>query len=241
MSTYYPLAIAGLGQLGQLLAKRVEAQRLLLISTDRDKAARTAAAIPNADAGVPATFSLASVVLMALPAHRMEEYYHNYAAFFHPNAVLINCATMLPTDQLRRTCGGHRWFPLKVLGSVKELEHGGTVPLITDSEEAKALLEPYVAKLGEVVVGDEGWVVTCNRIAARCALEASLQIADEIRAHGLPDSFVHAAQTMVARGVIQSYADGTLGHFARGILEEVMKNRRAAKQADSNTRAEAGS
>jgi hypothetical protein len=146
--------------------------------------------------------------------------------------VLINCATMLPTEQLRRTCGGHRWFPLKFLGSVKALEQGGKAPLITDSAEAKALLTPHVSRLGDIVVGDEAWVVTCNRIAARRALEAALQIADEIRAHGLPDPFVYAAQTLVARGVIQSYADGTLAHFARQILEEVLAERQAAVKTD---------
>lgn len=219
------IAIIGLGQLGQLLARRVQCDRLLLISGDQAKATELASKLPTAEPATPGQLSEAHMVLLALPAHTMLHYVQEHVASFKADALLVNMATLLSTDTLRRALPSLHCAPLKVLGSVKALEHGGSTQLITDQEEIRDQLQPYMEALGEVIAGDEDWVVQCNQIASMHALEAALNIADEIRSLGLPEAFIYNAQTLVARGVIQSFADGTLGHFGKEMLERVLEKR----------------
>lgn len=219
------IAIIGLGQLGQLLAKRVQCDRLLLISGDQAKAAELASKLSTAEAATLEQIIDADIILMALPAHTMVEYTHANAASFRSDALLVNMATLLPTDTLRQANPSLLWTPLKVLGSVKALELGGSTQLITDSERTRDQLQPHLEPLGEVIAGSEDWVVQCNQIASMHALEAALNIADEIRRLGLPEAFIYNAQTLVARGVIQSFADNTLGHFGKEMLERVLEKR----------------
>ncbi|MBD2844952.1 hypothetical protein IDH44_07105 [Paenibacillus sp. IB182496] len=218
-------AIVGLGQLGELLARRVRVPRLLLISGRPEHARTLAAEIPRAEAATAGQLREAHIVCLALPAHALIAAYRELAPQLRPDVLLLNPATMLDTDEAR-AAGSHEWTACKLLGSVKALADGGTGLVVTDSEQARLRLEPLLTPLGPVTTGEEHWVRDCNTIATCAALEAALRIADGIRALGLPDSFAYTAQTMVARGVIQSYADGTLGHFARDILAQVLRERR---------------
>lgn len=215
------VAIIGLGQLGRLLAERIEAKRLLLFSRDREKATALARRNQNAEAISESQLADVDLVFFCLSEHQMIEYYKVIAHHINPRAILVNPATLMPTNKLRTHCGGHQWIAMKMIGSVRAMESGARGQLITDSEEARELLKLFVSGLGEVIVGDEAWVTKCNSIATRIALQAAIQVADEIRKQGLPESFIYTAQTLVARGVIQSYADGTLGGFAKGILGEL--------------------
>lgn len=218
-------AIVGLGQLGKLMARKIDAEKLLLVSSDRSKAEAMAAGIPRAEYASPERLSEAGLVIICLPAHDVTAYVEMTMPLFHPQAVIVNPATMLYTDKLRERFGGLRLVPLKFLGSVKALETGVSALMITDSEEAKQYMLSFVAPLGELIVGQEQWVADCNTIASRHALEAALRIEDDIRAAGYPESLIYPAQTVVAKGIIQSFADDTLGHFAKDVLARVRNER----------------
>ncbi|WP_081590224.1 NAD(P)-binding domain-containing protein [Brevibacillus massiliensis] len=222
------VAIIGLGQLGELLSKRVQASRLLLVSSDERKSSRLAAEIPGAEPGSEKRLHEASVVVMALPAHTLIPYYEVVSQHLSSGTLLVNPATLISTEQLRKVCPKHTWIGMKLLGSVKELSTGKRGILITDSPAYLEMLQALFSPLGTVLAGDEDWVASCNRIATYHALEACLRIEADIRRLGIPEELIYAAQTTVAKGILQSYPDGTLGHFGKTVLDQVLADRRNA-------------
>ena len=223
------VAIVGLGQLGVELARRLPAERLLLVSRSETKAAALAKELPGAAAAPVSRISEADLVFLAVPANEVVSLYREQLApRIRPDAVLVNTATLVDTAELRAVCPDHRWIPLKLIGSAKALQAGRSALLVTDDEEHRALLEPLVSKLGRLIAGDERWVLACNTIATKRALEAGLRIAEDIRQAGLPAEFAAAAQAVVGAGVLQSFADGTLGHFGKAVLRDLEAERNEA-------------
>lgn len=218
------IAVVGLGQLGTLLADRLPADRLLLVSRDAAKAQRFAASRPGAESGTFERLGEADILLLALPADEVAPFYRSaLAETVREDAVLVNTATKLETDRLRESFPRHTWLPMKLLGSVKAAQGGRPCLLVTDTEASVARLAPSVTRLGRLIAGDERWALVCNTIATRHALEAALRIDEELRAAGLPPETIPVAQAAVASGVLQSYADGTLGHFGKSVLAELQR------------------
>jgi pyrroline-5-carboxylate reductase len=222
------VAIIGLGQLGRLVAKRCDSEiNKLLCSRNPEKASELASTIHKASAVTIDFVKEADAVIFALPANEVKTFYQNHKNYFKPEAWLINPATLVQTSELQQEFSNSKWIGMKILGSVRELENGQRGVLVTNHNVVGStkILQRLFHPLGDVLAGDENWVTQCNSIATRHALSASMQIEQEMSALSLPSSLTHAAMTLVAKGVLQSYADNTLGHFAKGILDTIKRNK----------------
>ena len=202
--------LIGPGQLGQLLLRQA-GRDCLVIGQDADSTRQIGELY-----GCPWTTKIeraaeGEVIAVVIPASAVPS--------------VLNFATAVDIPQnLREKRPDLVWSEAKLVGSAVGMAHG--LPcMIVLGEHDPALLRRVQNSLpglaDQVTLGDAALVPGVNRAATEAALRAVIALERELSDLGVPRALIDAALGGTVPGVSLSYQRGTLGGFARKIVQQI--------------------
>lgn len=216
--------LIGPGQLGQLLLRQA-GRDCLVIGQDADSTRQVGELY-----GCPWTTKIeraadGEVIAVVVPASAVPSVLEQVASCAKPGAVVLNFATAVDIPQnLREKRPDLVWSEAKLVGSAVGMAHG--LPcMIVLGEHDPALLRRVQNSLpglaDQIILGDAALVPTVNRAATEAALRAVIALERELSDMGVPRALIDAALGGTVPGVSLSYQRGTLGGFARKIVQQI--------------------
>ena len=216
--------LIGPGQLGQLLLRQA-GRDCLVIGQDADSTRQIGELY-----GCPWTTKIeraaeGEVIAVVVPASAVPSVLEQVASCAKPGAVVLNFATAVDIPQnLREKRPDLVWSEAKLVGSAVGMAHG--LPcMIVLGEHDPALLRRVQNSLpglaAQITLGDAALVPTVNRTATEAALRAVIALERELSDMGVPSALIDAALGGTVPGVSLSYQRGTLGGFARKIVQQI--------------------
>lgn len=216
------VAVAGAGRLGRLLARRLPGGTCRAIYTRRPEAAGDLATAVGAAAGAePAVVRGCDVVLLALPPDAVAAALEAFRPHLAPGTLVVNMATQLETEPLRRRFPEWRVAAAKLVGHAREIEAGEIGAVVVDHAAPSefALIRRLLGGLGPVLAGDEKLVLQVNTAVAEELLKALRGLERRLASLGVPEAVAAAALQGSAPGVLRSLAKNDLGPFLRSVVE----------------------
>lgn len=215
--------VMGAGRMGEIIARSLAWNHIVTIY-DRDEekaqqvAARAGCRFSRPGASVPA----AQVVILALPPDVTVSALASVQRLLQPDTVVINIATSVRKDELRKALGGaFHLAGAKIIGQYREMHEKPVIVVDADTEKSKQVAGLLFSGLGKVEQGDERLVQFINTVATREAFRAASIIEEQLRGQGIPQEMINSALRVVAAGSIKSYAAGDIGPFGRELLKEI--------------------
>ena len=216
--------LIGPGQLGQLLLRQA-GRDCLVIGQDADSTRQVGELY-----GCPWTTKIeraadGEVIAVVVPASAVPPVLEQVASCAKPGAVVLNFATAVDIPQnLREKRPDLVWSEAKLVGSAVGMAHG--LPcMIVLGEHDPALLRRVQNSLpglaDQIILGDAALVPGVNRAATEAALRAVIALERELTDLGVPRALIDAALGGTVPGVSLSYQRGTLGGFARKIVQKI--------------------
>jgi pyrroline-5-carboxylate reductase len=165
------------------------------------------------------------VLILALPALTVIPFISNLHTdrkipFSTP---IINMATALDTKDVKAKFPDLNILGVKYMGHARDLLEHGNGLFITETPLPKHI-EALYQYLGSIKIDQESLLSDVNKLATYYAVKAALEIEREFAKIGLPSDYVKRALTSLAPEVIRGYSEGTLGHFANEIVNEIKGN-----------------
>ena len=216
--------LIGPGQLGQLLLRQA-GRDCLVIGQDADSTRQIGELY-----GCPWTTKIeraaeGEVIAVVVPASAVPSVLEQVASCAKPGAVVLNFATAADIPhQLREKRPDLVWSEAKLVGSAVGMAHG--LPcMIVLGEHDPALLRRVQNSLpglaDQITLGDAALVPTVNQTATEAALRAVIALERELTDMGVPRPLIDAALGGTVPGASLSYQRGTLGGFARKIVQQI--------------------
>ena len=216
--------LIGPGQLGQLLLRQA-GRDCLVIGQDADSTRQVGELY-----GCPWTTKIeraadGEVIAVVVPASAVPSVLEQVASCAKPGAVVLNFATAVDIPRaLREKRPDLVWSEAKLVGSAVGMAHG--LPcMIVLGEHDPALLRRVQNSLpglaDQITLGDAALVPTVNRAATEAALRAVIALERELTDMGVSRPLIDAALGGTVPGVSLSYQRGTLGGFARKIVQKI--------------------
>lgn len=216
--------LIGPGQLGQLLLRQA-GRDCLVIGRDADSTRQVGELY-----GCPWTTKIeraadGEVIAVVVPAAAVPSVLEQVASYARPGAVVLNFATAADIPhQLREKRPDLVWSEAKLVGSAVGMAHG--LPcMIVLGEHDPALLRRVQNSLpglaDQITLGNAALVPRVNRAATEAALRAVIALERELTDLGVPCALIDAALGGTVPGVSLSYQRGTLGGFARKIVQQI--------------------
>lgn len=219
--------IVGIGKIGRAITHQLRGKRITLafFHPNPEKAAVFQKDFPYTEALSKNELSSVSVLLLALPAHHIIPFLHELKSegISLQNTLLVNLATVMPTQTLQTEFPDLEWFGLKFMGHSEDLRLHGDALFVADNqtahgEKAKQTIRLF-EQLGKVVVDDESVVEKLNKLATYHAIKAAKELEKELQALGFAKEYEARAIASIAPEVLRSYVQGTMGHFAKTIAD----------------------
>lgn len=216
--------LIGPGQLGQLLLRQA-GRDCLVIGRDADSTRQVGELY-----GCPWSTKIeraaeGEVIAVVVPAAAVPSVLEQVASCAKPGAVVLNFATAADIPhQLREKRPDLVWSEAKLVGSAVGMAYG--LPcMIVLGEHDPALLRRVQNSLpglaDQINLGDAALVPGVNRAATEAALRAVIALERELTDLGVPRALIDAALGGTGPGVSLSYQRGTLGGFARKIVQQI--------------------
>lgn len=165
------------------------------------------------------------MLILALPAATVIPFIANlYSNNKSPSIPpIINMATALETKDVKAKFPDLNVHGVKYMGHAKDLEEHGKGLFITETPLPHHIENLY-QYLGQIKIDQERELLEVNQLATFYAIKAALEIESEFAKKGLSPDYVKRALTSLAPEVIRGYCEGTLGHFAKEIVNEIKGN-----------------
>ena len=219
------IGLVGVGRMGKVLAKSL-AGHVELCLFDRNSEQVNVVA---AELSVSTVDSLEDIVkmgtiILAVPDHEVVSCIKIFNQIKEPITV-INIATNVAQHLLEQMAAPHvKCICIKFIGHADEMAQGQRPVIIVNQFPADIV--PQMVEIfqlvGQVLVGKADIVHTINTIAAEKALAAAVGIEEALKQQKITDQdIVKSAIRQVAAGILKAYADGTMGPFAREIVQSV--------------------
>lgn len=215
------VAIIGAGRLARLVAGRLPANvRRLIISRRKAAAGELADEVGGIASDQLSAVRGADFVLLAVPAGAVGQVVREVAPHLGPNAVLVNMATELLTDQLAAEFPELRFAAAKIVGEAREMQQGspGIVVLDHVEEAEEELLRAMFRQVGPVIREDEARVLAVGAAIVEQMVRAEAELRARLGALGLTREMAATAIAGTAPGVLRSLAEGTAGPFAQQVI-----------------------
>jgi NAD binding domain of 6-phosphogluconate dehydrogenase len=171
------------------------------------------------------------VLILALPATEILSFISNLKLPRNTQQTIhiINMATNLSTKEITDKYPDLNIHGVKFMGHWKDLlEHGNG--LFISESALPPNIEKLYRELGEVTIDSENCLTEVNKLATYFALKTAINIESEFANRGLSPVYLKRALTSLAPEVIRSFSEGSLGHFAKEIVEEI----KAEKASDGD-------
>lgn len=165
------------------------------------------------------------VLILALPAATVIPFIANLSNNCQSSSTtpIINMATALETKDVKTKFPDLNVHGVKYMGHAKDLEEHGKGLFITETPLPQHIENLY-HYLGQIKIDQERQLLEVNQLATYYAVKAALEIESEFSKKGLSPDYVKRALTSLAPEVIRGYCEGTLGHFAKEIVNEIKGN-----------------
>ncbi|WMJ83991.1 hypothetical protein ACS3UN_12985 [Oscillospiraceae bacterium LTW-04] len=217
-------ALIGPGQLGRVIFHAATGQRLVI----GRNAAEAQVVCPNAELGYSTQLQSAAqcqIVAVALPAHACEEVFDSLCSFMPPESILLNFSTSWDIPKaLRERFPSLYLLDSKVVGSALGMARGMKSLIVLGSTDEHTTGKVQMSLPGLTIqMGDYRLVKKVNTVATKTALAAALALEKELSEQGIPSEMVKAATEGLMPGVLISYSQGTLGEFAKSMIN-TLKN-----------------
>lgn len=229
--------IAGTGNLGgAILTQLAKGNRFIrYYHPDASKAEAIAKAYPGHSSISREELDSLDFLILALPADQVAPFVRGLIDSGQSlgSATLINMATVLSTAELKKQFPHVNWLGMKFMGHSADLRERGNGLFVTEQSETLGLQQEkairFFEQLGQVMIDRETVVEEVNVLATRVAVKAALELERAIREGGYRQEYASRALVSVAPEVMRSYVTGTMGHFARKIVEQ-LKNGEGNRQ-----------
>jgi pyrroline-5-carboxylate reductase len=162
------------------------------------------------------------VLILALPAMEIFPFISSLKLPNNPQHMpaIINMATNLSTNEITINLPNVKVHGVKYMGHWKDLlEHGNG--LFISESSLPPDIEALFQELGQVIIDSESCLTEVNKLATYFALKTAINIEREFANRGLSPEYLKRALTSLAPEVIRSYSEGSLGHFAKEIVDEI--------------------
>ncbi|QRG66900.1 NAD(P)-binding domain-containing protein [Brevibacillus choshinensis] len=166
-------------------------------------------------------------LILALPADQIVPFMQDLrdSGLALEEVTMINMATVLNTVDLMNRFPQLQWLGMKFMGHSADLRERGNGLFVTERSEIleqkqeKAIR--FFEQLGQVMIDRETVVEQVNVLATRVAVKAALDLERAISEGGYRQEYAMRALVSIAPEVMRSYVAGTMGHFARKIVEQL--------------------
>ncbi|WP_419877635.1 NAD(P)-binding domain-containing protein [Brevibacillus centrosporus] len=223
--------IVGIGTLGGAILKQLSNGKpnIGFYHPNAEKAAGIAQANPGHQSLTVEELDSFDFLILALPADRLVPFVQSLldSGLSLTRVTLINMATVVKTAELNRQFPQLRFLGMKFMGHAVDLRERGNGLFITEPNERFASVQErairFFEHVGQVIVDKEDVVEEVNSLATRIAVKAAFELEHAIREGGYRQEYASRALVSVAPEVMRAYASGTMGHFARKIVEQLME------------------
>lgn len=224
--------IVGTGNLGGAILTQLAKENRFIryYHPDAQKAAAIAKAYPGHTSISHEELASLDFLILALPADRVVPFVRDLIDGGHSlgSVTLINMATVLSTAELKNEFPDVNGLGMKFMGHSADLRERGNGLFVTEPSETLGLQQEkairFFEQLGQVLIDREAVVEEVNVLATRVAVKAALDLERAIREGGYRQEYALRALVSIAPEVMRSYVSGTMGHFARQIVEQ-LKNK----------------
>ncbi|MCE7791546.1 hypothetical protein K8O68_03785 [Salipaludibacillus sp. CUR1] len=226
MSDKTTWGIAGIGKLGTAILTQWEQLQLEtgIYHPDSEKAGTVVNQFPSARQLAQEDLAGLDYLILALPADQIIPFITDLksSGVSLEKPVLINMATKMPTEELKKEFPDLKWAGMKFVGHSESLKIYGDGLFITEAENDKdeSLLNRYTA-LGRVETTDESLAEKVNKLATYHAVKAARELEKQMSDEGYSDVYREQALRSLMPEVIRAYSKGKLGHFGKKIVEEL--------------------
>lgn len=162
------------------------------------------------------------VLILALPATEVIPFISSLKiqSNLQQTPEIINMATNLPTREISSKFPSLNVYGVKYMGHGRDLLEHGNGLFITEAALSKKSEELFRI-LGKVIIDSENCLTEVNKLATYFALKTAIDLETEFTKRRLSPEYLKRALTSLAPEVIRSYSNGTLGHVAKEIIEEI--------------------
>jgi pyrroline-5-carboxylate reductase len=218
------VAIVGIGKLGSALMKHWdENERSIgVYHPDQAKANNFSRKFSHGYVIEEKNFDSFDIVVLCLPPASIVPFLKG----IHPaeKTLYINMATSVNTKDIRAQIPSLNILGIKYMGQAGDLLQNGNGLFISEKRLTPDLHQLFAIQ-GEILQDDEERLNEANTAAAYYALRAAVELQELFNKRGFPELYAKRALESTIPGVIRSYSDASLGHFALKILEDVKKER----------------
>ena len=166
------------------------------------------------------------VILLALPAGKVISFIESMFPV-ESSIDFINMATALSTNSIRGRFPSCKVYGLKYMGHSRDLMENGNGLFISEDQLPDPIVDLF-KPLGEIVKDSEDRLSEINKLATFFAVKTAVEIEDDFIRKNYPPAYIKRALASLAPEVIRSYSEGTLGHFAQEIVNEIQKSTKKA-------------
>ncbi|MBP2626905.1 MAG: oxidoreductase coenzyme F420-dependent [Firmicutes bacterium] len=219
------IGLVGIGRMGRVLAKLLAGHvELCLFDRNASNMNTLAEELYVSTVNNLEDIVKMGTVILAVPDHEVVSCIKIFNQIKKPVTV-INIATNVAQHMLEQIAAPHvKCICIKFIGHADEMALGQRPVIIVNQFPADIV--PQMVEIfqvvGEVLVGKADVVHTINTIAAEKALEAAVRIEEALKQQKITDqTIVKSTIRQVAAGILKAYADGTMGPFAREIVQSV--------------------
>ncbi|WP_413299055.1 NAD(P)-binding domain-containing protein [Bacillus sp. 1P10SD] len=222
------VGLVGLGKLGTAMLTHWDQQRISigLYHPNRTKAEQIVQHYQTSYLLKEEDLSELDVLILALPAMEVIPFISSLKlqSKTQHSPYIINMATNLHTFDIRHMYSTLNVYGIKYMGHARDLlEHGNG--LFISESLLPPIVEEYFKFLGKIVVDSEDCLTQVNKIATYYALKTAINLENEFAKRGLSTEYLKRALTSLAPEVIRSYSEGSLGHFAKEIVNQIQEEK----------------
>lgn len=218
------VGLVGLGKLGTAMLTQWNQQGISigLYHPKRKKASLYAQHYQNSYLLEEDELPNVDVLILALPAMEVIPFISNLKLHSELQSppYIINMATNLPTNQIKTKYPSLNVYGIKYMGHARDLMEHGNGLFITEINLPE-IVDALYQSIGRIIIDSEDCLTEINKLATYFALKTAIHLENEFTNRGLSPEYLKRALTSLAPEVIRSYSDGSLGHFAKEIVQQI--------------------
>lgn len=220
------VGIVGVGRMGEAIAQRLPKDiNLLLADKDVNRTKKLARVLSARAKSVRETFLESDAVLLIVPPASIYPLVKKYNDIMKSNALLVNMATSIQTDKVRREIKRKdvKVVGAKVVGQAYAILKGDKAAFLLSTNEPSAvnLLRYLFDSIGKVIVCDEMLAEKINNEATRFGLRLAIDLRKQLEKICTSEDLIDVAIKTVAAGTIQDYPPNGSNEYIEERLKEL--------------------
>lgn len=204
------VAIVGSGRMGALLAARVPGSfRKVIISRQKAEAVALADEVGGLASDQMSALRGCKAVLITEPDETVPQVLQEMAPHLERDALVVNMAPTIMTDELAERFPAVRLAAAKVIGNARDLRDGAPGAVILDhvSGPDEALLRQLLEGLGPATLDKESKVSAANVVVMEVMRRAEAELRRRLLEIGLDGRHLEVAICSSGPGVLRTLAE----------------------------------